>query len=64
MADSVEGINGVVQQDNKLFISCASAYTVIQDDSEYYKICARWLPKQLIDECKQACIAMSIQVSQ
>jgi len=64
MADSVVGVNGVVRQDNKLFISCASAYSVIHDDPDYYRIFARWLPKQLTDECEQACIKMSIQVSQ
>jgi len=64
MADSVEVVNVVVQQDNKLFISCASAYTVIHDDPDYYRICARWLPKQLTDECEQAYMKMSIQVSQ
>jgi hypothetical protein len=63
VADSVEGVNGVIQQD-KLFISCACAYTVIHDDPEYYNICARWLPKQLTDECEQACMTMSIPVYQ
>jgi hypothetical protein len=61
VADRVEGVNGVVQQD-KLFISCASAYTVIHDDPEYYNISARWLPKQLTDECGQACMTMSMRV--
>ena len=29
MADDVEGVNGVVQQDNKLFISCASTSSMM-----------------------------------
>jgi tRNA uridine 5-carbamoylmethylation protein Kti12 len=62
MADSVEGVNGEVQQDNRLFISCASAYTVIHDDLDYYRICARCLLKQFANECEQA--YMSIHISQ
>jgi len=64
MADIFVGVNGPVQQDNKLFISCASAYSIIHDDPDYYRIFARWLLKQLTDECEQAYMKMSIQVTQ
>jgi len=37
---------------DKLDISSGSAYSVIHWDLGYYKICARWGPKQLTDEYK------------
>jgi hypothetical protein len=61
MADSAVGVNGVVQED-KLFITCGSTYAIIHSDPAYHKICAMWVPKQLIDECKQTCKKMSTQV--
>lgn len=64
VADSVEGVNGVVKEDNKLFITCGSVYAIIHNDPDYHKIWARWVPKQLTDECKQACMKMSKQVFQ
>jgi hypothetical protein len=34
----------------ELDISCESAYSVIQDDLRYQKVCASWLSKWLTDE--------------
>jgi hypothetical protein len=65
MADDVEQVNALVQDDRgitvndttkKLEISCGSAYSITYENIRYHKICAQWVPKQLTDEHKQACI--------
>jgi hypothetical protein len=55
----VERINALVQGDrqfnvtdiaDELDISCGSAYSISHVDLGYHKICARCVPKQLMDE--------------
>jgi len=48
----------------KLDISCGSAYSIIHKNLKYYKICARWVTKQLTDEHKWACMEKCIQFLQ
>jgi hypothetical protein len=73
MADSVERVNSLVQEDlpitaidiaEKLGVSCGFAYSVISEDLGYHEICARWVPKRLTDEHKQACIETFMQFLQ
>jgi len=35
---------------DKLDVSYGYAYSIIHEDCGNHKICARWVPKQLIDE--------------
>jgi hypothetical protein len=49
---------------DKLDIRYGSAYYIIHEDLRYHKICARWVPKQLTDEHKQACVEMCMQYLQ
>jgi hypothetical protein len=49
---------------NKLDICCGSAYSIIQKDFEFHKICARGVPKQLTDEQKWAYMETRMQVWQ
>jgi hypothetical protein len=68
--DNVEQVNALVQEDrqitvthtaDELEISCGSAYSIVHEDLGYHKICASWVPKQLTDEQKQACVEMYMQ---
>jgi len=61
-ADNVEQVNALVQKErqitvtdtaNKMDISCGYAHYIIHKDMCHY-ICARWVPKQLTHEHKQA----------
>jgi hypothetical protein len=36
----------------QLNISIGSAYSVVHDNLQFYKVCARWVPKELMDEHK------------
>lgn len=38
MAEDVEGVNGVVQVDNKLFITCGCAHTILHDDPIFVQV--------------------------
>lgn len=49
---------------NNLDISWGFTYSIIHEDVEYHKICARWMPKELTEEHKWACMEMSRQFSQ
>jgi hypothetical protein len=73
MADNDEQVDALVQEDtwntvtdtvNKLDISCGSACSIINKDLRYHKIHARWVPKQLTDEHKQAHIEICMQFLQ
>jgi hypothetical protein len=70
MVDNAEEVNSLVQGGrqitntaNKFNISCGSTYSIIKV-IRHYKICARWMPKQLMDEQKQACMEMCMQFFQ
>jgi hypothetical protein len=42
----------------QLNISIGSAYSVVHDNLQFHKVCARWLPKELADEDK--CMRLDI----
>jgi len=44
----------------KLDTSCGFAYSIIHEDLGYHNIFARWVPEQLTDEHKWACVKMCV----
>jgi transposase len=40
----------------QLNISIGSAYSVVHDNLQFHKVCARWVPKELTDEHKCMCL--------
>jgi hypothetical protein len=37
-------------------ISIGSAYSVVHDNLQFHKVCARWIPKELMNEQKRMCL--------
>ena len=37
-------------------MSVGSAYSLIHDSLKFSKACARWVPKELTEECKRKCL--------
>jgi len=37
----------------RLNVSVGSAYSMIHDSHKFNKVCARWVPKELTEECKR-----------
>jgi hypothetical protein len=59
MMDDAKQVNALIQEDrqltvtdiaNKFDITCGPAYSIIQEDLGYHKICARWVPRQPKDK--------------
>ena len=44
-----------------LDISYGSAYTILHDDLGYWKVCTRWIPKELTVVHKQQCVEVATQ---
>jgi hypothetical protein len=42
-------VNKIAKQ---LTISIGSAYSVVHDNLQFHKVCARWVPKELMGEHK------------
>jgi len=71
--DNVERTNALVQEGRRITVtdtahesysSYGSAYSIIHEALGYHKICARWVPKQLTDGHKRACMETCIQFLQ
>jgi hypothetical protein len=46
-------VNEIAKQLN---ISIESSYSVVHDNIQFHKMCARWVPKELMDEHKRMCL--------
>jgi len=40
----------------RLNVSVGSAYSLIHDSLKFSKVCAKWVPKELTEECKHKCL--------
>jgi hypothetical protein len=67
-ADLVQDIDAAVQADRRVSIaelkirfnhSRGTIWDIVYERLSYRKVCSRWVPRQLTDECKNTCMGSS-----
>jgi hypothetical protein len=61
MPNAIAAVEQVIRENRQMVagelkISHGSAHHIIHDVLQYYKVSARWVPKQLIPKLKERCV--------